>query len=343
MNDAEITLLLTITMKKHLLLTFLISILLSCAQQDKLPKPDLVIYSAWDPSVLNPLVALYEKKTGKQLQVINGTAGILLVKLRAESAATLADVFLSNDAGFLWEAWLMELLKPLQSQILSRNVPAHLRSSDNAWFGLSQRATLVVFNKGVDAKSVVTYERLSGSQFQGKLCLISSENGDSQALVAGQLFHQGKKESLQIVKGWINNLTMPPFAQPEKLVDALKQGNCSVALLDSSVVVTQHRAGVILPFVWPNQESSGAHVNISGAAVLKNANYPTQAQAFVEWLTTLEAQTMLTHRNGELPILSTSRVKEVNWPHYQVDQTQLQRIIEKQPSAMKVIRKAGYQ
>ncbi|MCY4044843.1 MAG: extracellular solute-binding protein [Cellvibrionales bacterium] len=318
-------------------------LLFSCSKQSQQRAPDLVIYSAWHPDVLNPLVRMYEQKTHKKIEVVTNQAGILLVKLRIESSATPADILLSSDAGYLWEAQRMELLKPLQSQVLSKNIPASLRSEDNSWFGITQRAVLIVLGKGVNSDAIDKYLNLSDERWHGKVCLLNSTFSDTQSLIAGSIFHQGKEKTLAMLKQWVANLAHSPFMEPMSLADALSDGSCSVALLDSSVVLQKKRQGVLLPYVWPDQESSGAHVNVSGAGILRGANNANEAQAFLEWLTSEEAQAVLVALNAEFPVLSTLQVDELDWSKYQVDQTRLEAIIEKQPQAIKLIRKAGYQ
>jgi iron(III) transport system substrate-binding protein len=52
---------------------------------------------------------------------------------------------------------------------------------------------------------------------------------------------------------------------------------------------------------WANQESSGTHVNISGAGVTRYAKNPRGAQLLIEWLSTEEPQMMFSEMNLEFP------------------------------------------
>ena len=56
-------------------------------------------------------------------------------------------------------------------------------------------------------------------------------------------------------------------------------------------------------FLWPNQSTSGTHINISGGGVAKNA--PTRANAvlFLEYLASPQAQNYFADGNNEWPVV----------------------------------------
>jgi iron(III) transport system substrate-binding protein len=56
-------------------------------------------------------------------------------------------------------------------------------------------------------------------------------------------------------------------------------------------------------FVWPNQATSGAHVNIAGGGVAKNAPNKANAIAFLEYLASPSAQTHFANGNNEFPVV----------------------------------------
>ena len=58
-----------------------------------------------------------------------------------------------------------------------------------------------------------------------------------------------------------------------------------------------------MKLVWANQEDRGVHVNISGAGVVANAPHPEAALAFLEYLTSDDAQIYFTEGNNEYPVV----------------------------------------
>ena len=56
--------------------------------------------------------------------------------------------------------------------------------------------------------------------------------------------------------------------------------------------------------MFPNQETWGTHVNISGAGVLKNAPHRENAIKFLEYLASDEAQRYFADGNNEWPVVA---------------------------------------
>jgi iron(III) transport system substrate-binding protein len=62
-------------------------------------------------------------------------------------------------------------------------------------------------------------------------------------------------------------------------------------------------------FVFPNQDSWGTHVNISGGAMAKHAKNPAEALKFLEYLASDEAQVYFADGNNEWPAVAGVKVK----------------------------------
>src|SRR3569832_1494134 len=108
---------------------------------------EVVVYSARNEQLIKPLFDAYTKETGVKVKFITDKEGPLLVRLKAEGKNTDADMLITVDAGNLWQASKEGVLKPVTSDILMKNIPAHLRDPKNEWFGLSVRARTIVYNK----------------------------------------------------------------------------------------------------------------------------------------------------------------------------------------------------
>jgi len=59
-----------------------------------------------------------------------------------------------------------------------------------------------------------------------------------------------------------------------------------------------HHAGDLF---WASQDGAGAHVNVSGAGVVKSSDNPEQAQQLLEWLAD-EGQNAFVDANHEYPV-----------------------------------------
>ena len=68
-------------------------------------------------------------------------------RIDIEGNKSEADIFMTVDAGVLWQASERGILASIQSDTLDRNIPLHLRDINGQWFGLSKRARTIVFFK----------------------------------------------------------------------------------------------------------------------------------------------------------------------------------------------------
>lgn len=311
------------------------------------PPATLVVYSSRKEHLIKPLFDLYQKKTGTKIKYITDEAAPLMARLKAEGRNTHADIFMTVDAGNLWQAAEQGLLQPLDSKVLNNNVPAHLRDQDKHWFGLSIRARTIIYStQRVKPDELSTYEALGDPQWRGRLCLRTSKKVYNQSLVATMLERLGEEKTLSVLEGWVNNLATPVFSNDTKLMEAIVAGQCDVGIVNTYYFGRLQEKNPKLPLrlFWPNQQDRGVHINISGAGVVKHARHTKTAQQFLEWLSSAEAQTLLAGLNKEYPV--NPQVKAVeqveSWGEYKADDINIAVAGRLQVPAIMIMDRAGY-
>ena len=112
------------------------------------PKENVVnVYSHRHYEIDQQLYDEFTKQTGIKVNVIKAKADQLLQRIKQEGASSPADLLITVDAGSLARIKNDSLFQTANSEILSKQIPAYLRDSDNQWFGLTQRARVIVYNK----------------------------------------------------------------------------------------------------------------------------------------------------------------------------------------------------
>src|SRR5687768_4889381 len=130
---------------------------------------EVVIYSARHYGQ-EPAFDAFTKATGIQIKMLNGDAGQIFERLKAEGDKTPADVLLTVDAGNLWNAARAGLLQKIDSPELVTSVPAHLRDPEMRWVGLTMRARTIMYNtRKVKPAELSTYEALGDTRWKGRL------------------------------------------------------------------------------------------------------------------------------------------------------------------------------
>ena len=269
----------------------------------------IVVYSARNEQLIKPLFDAYTRDTGVQIRFITDKEGPLMARLKAEGKNTPADVLLTVDAGNLWQASEEGLLRPIRSQTLETNVPAHLRDPDNEWFGLSVRARTIVYNTGkLKPAQLSTYEDLADPKWKERLCLRTSKKVYNQSLVAMMITGYGEARTEDIVSGWVANLATSPFPDDTQALEAVAAGQCDLTLVNTYYFgrLMAQNPDLPLAIFWPNQNlqdrAAGVHVNISGAGVTRHAKNPAGAQKLIEWLSSDQAQNLFADVNLEYPV-----------------------------------------
>ena len=60
--------------------------------------------------------------------------------------------------------------------------------------------------------------------------------------------------------------------------------------------------------IWPNQQTTGTHINVSGGGMLKHAPHKEAAVKFLEYLASDEAQRYFADGNNEWPVVASVKV-----------------------------------
>lgn len=309
----------------------------------------LVVYSARNEHLIQPLFDAYTKETGVAIKYITDQEGPLLQRLKSEGRNTPADLLITVDAGNLWHAANEGLLQSVDSPVLLANVPANLRDQENRWFGLSLRARTIVYStERVKPDQLSTYAALGDEAWKGRLLMRTSKKVYNQSLVAMMIAEYGEEQSEQIVRSWVANLAAEPFSNDTKAMEAIAAGQGDVAMVNTYYFgrLLQKHPELKLALFWPNQEQagSGVHVNVSGAGVTRHAKHPEAALKFLEWLSSEQAQNLFADANLEYPVNPkvAPNAEVAAWGAFVASPFNLTQAGELQERAIRLMDRAGY-
>ncbi|MEO5659796.1 MAG: extracellular solute-binding protein [Polaromonas sp.] len=279
------------------------------------------LYSARHYQTDEALYSNFTKATGIKVNRVDADDAGILARLKAEGAASPADVILLVDAARLWKGDVEGLFKPIKSAKLEAAIPAKLRARPSAegttWFGFSTRARVVVYDKlKVKVADVDTYEELADPKNKGLLCTRSGSHPYNLSLFSAVTEHLGAAKAELWLKGLVANMARDPKGGDTDQIKAVASGECGIALTNTYYLARLMRSSKPedkavaekVGVVFPNQQSWGTHVNIAGAAVAKNAKNSANAVKFMEYLATPEAQNYFANGNNEWPVVASVKV-----------------------------------
>jgi iron(III) transport system substrate-binding protein len=274
----------------------------------------LNLYSARHYSTDEALYANFTKATGIKINRVDADDAGILQRLKAEGAASPADVILLVDAARLWRAEVDGLFAPVKSKVLEDAIPVNLRGKTTAegtpWFGYSTRARVIVYDKvRVKRDDVDTYEELGAPKNKGLVCTRSGSHPYNLSLFGAVTEHIGAKAAEEWLKGVSANMARPPKGGDTDQIKAVASGECAVAVTNSYYLARIMRSDKAedknimdkIGIVFPNQASWGAHLNIAGGGMAKSAKNPANAVKFLEYLASKEAQDYFANGNNEWP------------------------------------------
>ncbi len=320
--------------------------------------PVLNLYSARHYQTDEALYSEFTKQTGIRINRIEAGDEALLERLRSEGRNSPADVLLLVDAARLWRAQIDGMLQPVRSKVLESRIPAHLRGKDDGngseWFSFSTRARVIVYNKAsVKPEQVPTYESLADPSLKGKVCTRSGTHPYMLSLIGAISEHAGEAKAEQWARGVVANFARSPRGGDTDQIRAVATGECGVALTNTYYLVRMMRSDAAadkdavskVGMVWPNQQSFGTHVNVSGGGVMRNAPNREAAVKFLEYLASDSAQAYLAMGNNEWPVVQSAVMKNPaldSLGRFKADTLPIGQIGRSQVTAAKIIDRAGW-
>ena len=284
------------------------------------PTDELNIYSYRQPFLIRPLMDAFTEGTGTQVNIVYAKKG-MLERIKSEGPNSPADLVLTVDIGRLNDMVEAEVLAETSSQTLESRIPAHLRDPQGRWYGLTQRArVLFVSRERVPADETFTYESLADPKFKGLICIRSGKHVYNVSLIASLIAHHGEAKIRQWLEGVKSNLARKPQGNDRAQAKAIYEGQCDIGIGNTyyyGKMVTNDKKpeqklwAAAIRVVFPNQNDRGAHMNISGAGVLKSSKNKAAAIKLIEFLASPKAQTIYAHQNFEYPVIEHVRADAV--------------------------------
>jgi iron(III) transport system substrate-binding protein len=314
----------------------------------------LNLYSARHYQTDEALYRGFTEQTGIKINRIELGDEPLLQRLRSEGANSPADVVLLVDAARLWRAQIDGLFQPIESKVLNERVPANLRANDGSWYGFSTRARVIVYDKAkVKPQDVDTYEKLADPINKGRVCTRSGSHPYMLSLLGAMVERSGEAAAEAWARGMVANMAREPRGGDTDQIKAVAAGECGVALTNSYYWVRLMRSNdpkdkaVVekVGFLWPNQATSGTHINISGGGVARHAPNRANAILFLEYLSSPQAQAYFADGNNEWPVVKGA---EANNPalaslgKFKAENVPVSSIGKGQIAAQRILDRVGY-
>ena len=308
------------------------------------------VYSYRQPELIQPLAEAFTEATGIEVNIAFLNKG-LTERLKAEGRRTPADVILTSDIQRLVEAVEAGVTQAVDSAVLAANVPAAFRDDAGHWFGLTSRARVVYASKDrVGPDDVTSYEDLADPKWRGRICTRPGTHAYNTALTAAILAHHGEDYTRGWLEGLRANLAMKPQGNDRAQVKSIWAGECDISLgntyyMGEMLEDDEQRAWAeAVRIAFPVFEGGGTHVNISGVAMTAHAKNAEDALAFMEYLTSPEAQSIYAAVNHEYPVSPDAAPSDLvaSWGSFTPDSLDLTALSTERGAALKLTQEVDF-
>ncbi|MET2825451.1 extracellular solute-binding protein [Mesorhizobium shangrilense] len=263
-------------------------------------EPDhLTLYGAQHPQMLDILVQGFKARTGITIDVRAGDAPEIANQIAEEGTSSPADLYITENSPELLLLEEKGLLAPVDKATLAE-VPAQYSSATGAWVGLLARENVLQFNTSMIKEEALPASLLdlAKPEWKGKVA-ISPTDADFMPIVRVVEVLKGKDAALAWLKGLKDNAQV--YDDDEAVVAAVDRGSVAVGLINSYYWYrfrTEAGADKIKSGIHHFAGGdAGALINISGAAALKASKHPQEAQKFLAYVVSKQAQQALANND----------------------------------------------
>lgn len=260
----------------------------------------------------------FTEMTGITVNRIEGNVDELIARMQAEGENSPADIFMTVDAGRIFQAAAGGLLQAVDSDALEARIPARLQHPDNLWFGFSERARVIYYDRDDVENPPQTYADLANEDYEGMVCIRSSSNIYNLSLLASIIENLGEDAAREWAAGVVRNFARDPQGGDTDQLRGIVSGECDISV-GNDYYFARALAGNVdgltgstdrIGIVFPNQETTGTHVNISAAGVTAHAPNRDAAVAYLEYLASDEAQVYFSSQNNEFPVVEGLEISD---------------------------------
>lgn len=311
------------------------------------------VYTTREPGLIQPLLEAFTAETGIKTNTIFVESG-LAERLEAEGVNSPADILSVVDYGNLIDLVERGLTQPVESATLDEAVPENLRGPEGHWYTLSMRARVIYASKDRVTEESLTYEDLADPKWKGRVCIRSGQHPYNTSLFGAMIEKDGAEKAEAFLTGLKENLARTAGGGDRDVARDILADICDVGVANSYYVglmrsgaggPEQEEWGDAIKVILPTfADGAGTHVNISGAAVAKNAPNRENAVRLLEYLVSPEAQAIYAKANFEYPVLAGAEIDPIiaELGELKIDPLPLSAVGEHRKEASELVDKVGF-
>ena len=249
----------------------------------------------------------------------------------------------------------MGLFQKFDDKKVFNNIDPQFLDKNGYWVPLTYRSRVVVYsNERVKKEDLSTYEDLANEKWRGRLLVRSSSNAYNQALMSSLVANLGPEAVTSWSEAVVKNFARDPKGSDRDQVKAIAAGQGDIAIVNSyyiGLLLSSEKeeeisAGNSVSVFFPNQREGerGAHINVSGIALAKNAPNKENAIELIKYLTSVEGQETYVNNSYEYSVNPNVKPDQIvqAWGEFKKDPVDLNMLGIKRDEAIRIFDKTGW-
>jgi len=255
----------------------------------------VVIYCPHPLAFINPLVEEFEKQSGVKVEVVAAGTGELLKRVESEKSNPLADIFWGGSLGTMKpKAALFEDYRSVNEE----HVQEAFKNKEGSITRFTDIPSVIMINTNLigDVK-VEGYEDLLNPALKGKIAFADpSKSSSSYEHLINMLYAMGNGDP---DKGWdyvtklAKNLDGKLLSGSSAVYKGVADGEYAVGLTFEEGGAKYVADGAPVKLVYMKE---GVISKPDGIYIIKNAKHMENAKKFIDFITSKEAQTLITQK-----------------------------------------------
>lgn len=264
----------------------------------------LTIYSGRNAELVGPIIDEFQEESEVDVQVRYGDTAELAATILEEGENSPADIFFAQDAGALGAVQQEGMFEALPEGSLGQ-VEDRFRSTEDEWVGMSGRARVIGYNvESVDPAEIPdSILEFAEPEWEGRIGWPPT-NGSFQAFVTTLRLTEGE----DVAREWLEGVQANDPAVYENntaTMEGIASGEVDVGFVNHYYLgrfLEEQGEGFGARNYYPEGGDAGAMINIAGAGILNTSDNQEEAEAFVEYMLSEEAQEYFAEETFEYPL-----------------------------------------
>ena len=266
----------------------------------------LVIYSGRSEALVQPVLDRFNNQYPEvEILLKSGSNSELANALLEEQNNPQADIFITTEIITIQALNQAGILQSYISETAT-DLPQSAIGPDHAWYGLTQRARVIMYNTELVAEDQAPQSifDLTDPAWKSQVASANSTNGSLQAQVAALRQLVGEDATENWLRGMLSN-DVTWFGGHTDVRKAVGTGEFKLGLVNHYYYYLQKEEGSPVGIVFPDQSADGIGLitNLTSVGIVQGSQNLPAARTLVDFLLSAEGQQLFASLNFEYPLV----------------------------------------